>query len=220
MITQSQSLDYCNAVRLYAESNGFIAGPCFLVNGFGRPAPATYPNSSFGYETPTYFQNGVSDGQGGPAYFPTPATGVTSGKNMGNGSNSNAMVADPINAGTGNKYLQDVDYVGGEWLTFGRFYNSTPNVIGAYIGAYWRHSFDRTLVIIGNPATSIALIRPDGKQEVFTKTNGVWTTDADITDVLTEIDNTQGTATGYTVFVGSSRQIETYNTAGLLQEVA
>ncbi|HWX65314.1 MAG TPA: DUF6531 domain-containing protein [Rhodanobacter sp.] len=92
------------------------------------------------------------------------------------------MAGDPINTSTGNKYLQDDDYPDGGWLIFRRFYNSTPAVASTAMGAHWRHSFDRSLEILGTPASSIVLFRPDGKQETFTKANGIWMTDPDIPD--------------------------------------
>jgi YD repeat-containing protein len=130
----------------------------------------------------------------------------------------NPLVGDPINIATGYRYLQDDDYLASAWLTFRRFYNSGPFTL-AEMGPHWRHSFDRTLLISGSPATSIQMLRPDGKQETFTKTDGVWTTDSDIPDTLTENDNTQGTAVSYTFFVAALRQFETYNTAGLLHTI-
>jgi RHS repeat-associated protein len=55
--------------------------------------------------------------------------------------------------------------------------------------------------------------------ETFTKTNAVWTSDADVNDVLTEIDNAQGMATNYTVFVAAEHRTDTFNAAGLLQSI-
>ncbi|WP_266168928.1 RHS repeat-associated core domain-containing protein [Dyella subtropica] len=63
------------------------------------------------------------------------------------------------------------------------------------------------------------MFRPDGKQETFNKANGQWTADPDVPDVLTETDNAQGVATGFTVFVAALRHFETYDTNGLLQAV-
>lgn len=129
------------------------------------------------------------------------------------------MAGDPINTSTGNKYLQDDDYLGGNWLTFRRFYNSSPVVESNSMGAHWRHSFERSLEMVGNPVTAIVMLRPDGKQETFTKANGVWTGDPGFVDVLIETDNAAGIATSYEVFIGALRHFETYTTAGLLQSV-
>lgn len=129
------------------------------------------------------------------------------------------MAGDPINTSTGNKYLQDDDYLGSTWLTFRRFYNSHAAVASTAMGAHWRHSFDRSLEIIGTPATSIVMFRPDGKQETFTKISGEWASDPDISDIVMETDDAQGVATGYTVFIAALHHFETYDTSGLLQAV-
>jgi RHS repeat-associated protein len=137
------------------------------------------------------------------------------------------MAGDPINTSTGNKYLQDDDYSDGGWLTFRRFYNSMSSVASIAMGVDWRHSFDRSLQLSNTgstpettlPPNAAVLFRPDGKQETFTKTNGIWATDPDISDVLVENDNTQGVATSYTVFIAALQRFETYDTTGLLQTV-
>jgi YD repeat-containing protein len=134
--------------------------------------------------------------------------------------NGAPIVGDPINSSTGNKYLQDDDYLGNSWLMFRRFYNSSAAVASSVMGVHWRHSFDRSLEMLGTPATSITAFRPDGKQEIFNKVNGIWATDPDISDQLVENDNTQGVATSYTLFVAALHHFETYDaTTGLLQSV-
>lgn len=111
------------------------------------------------------------------------------------------MAGDPINASTGNKYLQDDDYTTSAWLTFRRFYSSNSAVNSTAMGTQWRHSFDRSLEMLGTTNSAITMLRPDGMQEIFTKTNGVSVTDPNIADQLVENDNTQGVATSYTLFV-------------------
>ncbi|GLQ45656.1 type IV secretion protein Rhs [Dyella lipolytica] len=100
-----------------------------------------------------------------------------------------------------------------------RFYNGVAPSVPTAIGPRWRQSFDRSLEITGSPATSIVVARPDGFQETFTKTNGVWTSDPDINDNLTETDNSSGVATSYTVFIAGLRHYETYSASGVLQTV-
>ena len=152
----------------------------------------------------------------------------------GNGSSpavkSNGVFAgDPINTSTGNVFRQDDDYRSNDWLTFRRFYNSlsvTPHVtptggIGAVgsIGSNWSHSFQKTLTLTTIGIASIEAARPDGRIETFAKSGSQWTADADIPDMLTETDNAQGVATGYTLFVADLHHFEIYNAAGLLQQV-
>jgi len=138
------------------------------------------------------------------------------GKNNGK---AGPLVGDPINSSTGNKYSEESDYLGDQWLSFSRFYNSSLATNSTAVGNQWRHSFDRALAISVSPVTSITAFRPDGKYETFTKKNGVWATDPDINDVLIETDNAQGVATSYTVFIAASRQYENYATTGRLQTV-
>ena len=150
--------------------------------------------------------------------------GSGSGKN-GNADGSScaeamgsAKVGDPIDAGTGSFYLQEDDYVASYWLTFRRFYNSSGAVAPANLGFRWRHSFDRSLRLIGTPVATIIMLRPDGKQETFIKSGSAWTTDLPV-DQLTEIRDGQGAVTGYSVFIGGSRETETYDSTGKLVQV-
>jgi len=148
---------------------------------------------------------------------------VGAGANGGDGegnqpSDAAPLVGDPIDASTGNKFLQQDDYVQNKWLTFRRFYNSSGLVNSSYIGYQWRHSFDRSLKLIGKPITSLILLRPDGTTESFTKVSGVWTSALASVDQLTETDSA-GVATGYTVHIGANRHTETYDPTGKLLTV-
>ena len=159
---------------------------------------------------------GSAGGGGGSG---TGGDGTSSGATCPD-ANGAPMQGDPINTSTGNKYLQDDDFIDNEWLTFRRFYNSTIAVVSTSMGTQWRHSFDRSLEISGSTAMPVVAFRPDGKQEIFTKNNGVWVADPDIADQLVENDNAQGVATSYTLFVSALRHFETYSAAtGLLQSV-
>jgi len=153
-----------------------------------------------------------------------------SGSASGGGANGNAdgsscaeavgaaKVGDPIDAGTGSYYLQEDDYTASYWLTFRRFYNSSGAVAPANLGFRWRHSFDRSLLLVGSPVTTIIMLRPDGKQENFTKPGNAWVTDLPV-DQLTEIRDGQGVVTGYSAFIGGSRETETYDSTGKLIQV-
>ncbi|MGO4503838.1 RHS repeat-associated core domain-containing protein [Dyella sp. 2YAF14] len=135
----------------------------------------------------------------------------------GKPSSGTPMAGDPINTFSGNAYLQEEDYSSDQWLTFRRFYNSYNVVASAAMGLQWRHSFDRSLDISGTPATDIVVLRPDGTQEFFTKTNGQWNTGFDSADTLAEIDDGQGNPIGYTVFLAALGHVEAYDANGLLQ---
>lgn len=157
-------------------------------------------------------------------YATTYSNNLGNGINGGDGegdqvSDAAPNVGDPVNASSGNKYLKQDDYLGTPWLTFRRFYNSSSAQSPAAMGIQWRHSFDRSLAFVGSPASTILMYRPDGSKETFTKVNGSWTAALTYVDQLTEIDNAQGVAIGYTVFIGSNRHTEAYSTAGLLLSV-
>ena len=132
---------------------------------------------------------------------------------------SSTKVGDPIDVGTGNDYLQEDDFLDNDWLTLRRFYNSTPIVAPTNIGMNWRHSFDRSLELGAPPLATISLLRPDGRQYTFTKAGGVWTSDADVSDTLTEQDGANGSPIGFTVIIASLHHTELYSASGLLQSV-
>ncbi|URL59855.1 RHS repeat protein [Luteibacter flocculans] len=163
------------------------------------------------------------DGGLGSARSGTGSGGTASG-NANGSSCAEAMgasvVGDPIDASTGNFHLQEDDFDGGPWLTFRRFYNSNGATAPATMGFRWRHVFDRSLSITGAPATSIVVLRPDGKQATYTRSDSAspWTTDMP-TDVLTDKQDQQGQTIGYSLFVGGTRQTETYDLTGRLISV-
>lgn len=223
-LTQWPSYAYCTyELALYGPNSS--NGGEVATETMDSPCGGTQPF----YATAYTYDPGKNAGDGGGCNGGEGRDGGGSGSGAGgNGNSSGAscvdskgapMAGDPINTSTGNKYLQDDDYTASAWLTFRRFYNSSSAVASTAMGAHWRHSFDRSLEILGTPASTIVMFRPDGKQITFTKTGGKWITDPDIPDVLTETDNVQGVATGYAVFIAALRQLETYDTSGLLQSV-
>jgi RHS repeat-associated protein len=130
------------------------------------------------------------------------------------------MEADPVNLAIGNKFQQDTDLELGPWLTFRRFYNSNDGVISATLGAHWRHSYDRSVQVINGDTGQRAIVtRPDGKRETFTKQDGQWTTSPIVSDVLVELEDTEGKVSGYSLFVAGTRQFETYSLRGLLESI-
>ncbi len=171
------------------------SGYCGVSGSNNEPIYGSLPNQTPGANKPG------GDGLGGPA------------------PDSSPYIGDPIDASSGNKYQQEDDYLDNRWLTFRRFYNSsTPETEVTEMALGWRHSFDRSLAFSGSPITTIVMSRPDGSTETFTKASGVWTTTLTV-DTLTETDNAQGVATGYAVFIGGSRDTETYDTTGKLLQV-
>jgi YD repeat-containing protein len=124
---------------------------------------------------------------------------------------------DPINLGTGNEYRDEIDEAEGD-LSLHRYYNSDASVASAHIGAHWRHSFDRSLEYlpaVDTPPGAVVL-RPDGRQVVFTLTSGVWTPDLDVPDQLTQQVNGSDTLLGWTFTDAATRNVEGYDANGNL----
>ena len=169
------------------------------------------------------YTNGLNYGDGGNCNGGDGTDPLTNDNSNNSGSGSSATAdpincatlngattaGDPINFATGNYYLQEDDYVASKWLRFSRFYNSQSELSGS-VGANWTDSFDKSLVITGSPATNITMFRPDGKFETFSKSNGVWSPSVGITDSITEVDNADGVATQYVVFLPALKHHETY----------
>ncbi|TCV94944.1 RHS repeat-associated protein [Luteibacter rhizovicinus] len=127
------------------------------------------------------------------------------------------QAGDPINTATGNKYIQEDDFTPDPWLTFRRFYNSSPSGISTSMGSRWSHSFNRSLSRYSDGAPTLVVNRPNGVRETFQKTSGAtWTTTANNPDLLTETDDSQGHAIGYTLSVAALHHSETYSADGRL----
>lgn len=135
------------------------------------------------------------------------------------------MVGDPINASNGNKFLQEDDYLDGGYIDFRRFYNSSPTVAAGSLGSNWRHTFDRSLAVVsskdqsGVSSTFIVSLRPNGQRNSFTQQAGSWSASVDNPDVLVEVKDTQGVLQGYQLTVASTRNVELYNSSGVLQSI-
>jgi len=115
----------------------------------------------------------------------TPNQPVTGEKEFGCAGDSNT-VGNPCNATTGNKYQNETDYSGGV-LTWSRHYNSGSNLNGP-LGFGWSHDFNRQLDI--QDVDSLAMRRGSGQVLRFTRSNDLWSSDADVDPLL--INNVNG----------------------------
>jgi RHS repeat-associated protein len=147
-------------------------------------------------------------------------------------------LGDPCDAGTGNESHVETDYTGtGSFpLTFSRTYNSqiTGN---SHLGFNWTSNYGdpaavNVLSVTTQATPNFAQVpRPDGRTLTFRLVNGIWTSDADITDTLaqtasgwtyTRRDGTVETYDNTTNSVGNStgRLIAITNPAGLTQTLS
>ncbi|MBB6248265.1 RHS repeat-associated core domain-containing protein [Rhodanobacter sp. A1T4] len=198
--------------------------------------PARNPDQGSGYSLPTGqfpVVYGVTFNCSNPSR-PTssPCVSYNPVKNLGCGcskSPTNPYIGEPINVATGDTYVEQEDFAQGD-LSLRRYYNSDPNVRAAHSGLQWLNTYDRSLlfsVATTNTATDTPLSpaevmaqRQDGQELVFNKVNGVWKSDADINDVLTEVDDSNGYVLSWTLFDATTRRYETYSSMGALLSVA
>jgi RHS repeat-associated protein len=112
----------------------------------------------------------------------------------------------PCNAATGNKFETEPDATGG--LPFTRYYNSQYTAdIGFGFG--WTSSLSSRKLSIN--ASTVQILRADGKGEVFTCSTSACLGDADTHLTLSK------DASGYTLAVNPSGVTERYDTTGKLQ---
>lgn len=122
---------------------------------------------------------------------------------------------DPIDPGTGNEFLSEVDYQAppGSRLSLVRYYNSSNYAAaGEHFSQRWRHSFEYRLIKQGG---AVKLQRPDGSVKTFGGSYGV---DADENGVLDEIIDATGIQTGWT-YDDLTDQVETYDLLGKLTRI-
>ncbi|RUL79924.1 hypothetical protein EKH80_01665 [Dyella choica] len=139
------------------------------------------------------------------------------------------MDGDPVNLVIGNTYAEQDDFTQGD-LALSRYYNSDPNVRGGHSGVQWLTNYDRSLsfnssgidALSGRPSspTKVTVQRQNGQELTFNKVNGVWQGDADVSNVLTETDDSSGYVLSWTLFISATRQYETYSPMGSLLSVS
>ena len=148
-------------------------------------------------------------------------------KNAGASCNS---VGNPINAGTGNKFQPETDYVGqGVFpLILTRSYNSvlsrynTGWVFPSNWGRQWIGNYSQKVAYDPNSGTqpTAMLYRPNGQLLYFKQTTtGIFTPDADIHDKLIQL-TANGVITGWKYTVASNQNTETYDASGKLLSIS
>lgn len=119
---------------------------------------------------------------------------------------NNSTDGNPCDASTGNKFQTESDYQSNT-LNFVRYYNSLHNV-QSILGKQWTHHYLASISI----GETIQVNRYDGKVLEFTNASGNWTSDADISETLTQVSS-------YWEFKTANDAIELYNNAGQLIKI-
>jgi YD repeat-containing protein len=168
--------------------------PIVLGKAFECPSGSSYDASTGACETPK--SNGASC-----------AVGTI---NAGN----------PINAGTGNKWLRETDLAGtSSGLAFERYYNASSTANSSAIGFGWVHTYSRSILVLPS-GTSLKVYRQDGKTYSFNRnTAGLWTTEADVPERLDELKDSNGIRTGWR-YTTADQMTETYEASGKLITLA
>ena len=136
----------------------------------------------------------------------------------------------PIHISTGNKYLNEKDYVasGNGNLNLVRFYNNQNNAARSTFGTAWRHGYDsyitprfyRTSRFSSGDPSIVLAVRANGNAYAFTVNGTIYTSqDADVADTLTAIVGVNGVVTGWTYRVAADDSVETYNAIGKLVSI-
>jgi len=149
-----------------------------------------------------------------PAGAPSPPQcfRVGSPKNAGC---SDAACGNRVNPRTGNRFQAETDLQkpGAGSLRFERYYNSAVEAVDGRLGGYWQHTYTSRILINGTKAT---YYRNDGKQLGFTLQGGVWTGDAGVADILSEIKDPNQIRTGWTLRRAAKDDLESYDASGNL----
>jgi RHS repeat-associated protein len=139
---------------------------------------------------------------------------------------------DPVDNATGNLYSEESDWQGsGPFpLEMKRSYNSLFSVaanesysaMGNYVspvGTDWIFSYGAQIVFTAGPApTKVMALRPDGQVLNYKLINGVWASDADINESLTEQTNASGAPAGW-ILVTEELATERYDATGRLLSI-
>ena len=122
----------------------------------------------------------------------------------------------PIRIGTGNKWLIETDIAIYSGISFTRHYNLSDFNGGSIIGKGWLHSYAMS---VASSQTDASVFRADGKLYSYSLVNSLWTTDTDITDVLTELKDSGGIRIGWTYKIDATGEVETYDANGKLVSI-
>jgi YD repeat-containing protein len=135
-----------------------------------------------------------------------------------NGSTCGVDVANPINAGTGNKWQHETDFSGETFgLTFDRYYNASTTASPSNLGAGWSHAYTRSSTVQSSDSW-VTVRRNDGKAYNFQQSAGLWVADADVPDRLEELKDSANVRIGWR-YTTADKSVETYTATGHLTSI-
>lgn len=178
--------------------SGSIANPYSRGQVYANSGFESYPVYDYAFRT---YAEGISD------------------KNLGEP--CNGAVGNPVNAGTGNKFSAEVDYVSNSVfpLQIARYYNSQANS-ASVLGSKWLLNLDRRLSSSGAQNLEVITVqRQDGKRYDFKKINNAWQAEGDVFEKLNELTNSSGIRTGWRL-TAADDSVEQYDAGGKLISTA
>lgn len=133
------------------------------------------------------------------------------------------LIGNPINLALQAKYQTETDYRSGaaSKLQFKRSYISKglSRQIPA-IGQNWWHNYSRHISLsVGFSFSTAFVFRPNGRTLSFNSKGANWVTDADISDRLIRLTDSQGVDIGWQYFDARSNETEEYDIEGKLTKI-
>lgn len=119
----------------------------------------------------------------------------------------------PIDVTAGSKYQREEDFasnISGLGVTRHYSFNGSLSTTlrDRVLGAGWRHSYDRYIMVTHSPSLSTAFVyRPEGRALYFTEIDGVWTPDGDVHEQLVRLADSEGEHTGWVYSIDGSDEI-------------
>jgi RHS repeat-associated protein len=197
-------------------STGTITGPSGCNGGTFTYGAIYYTLTSATAMTDSFSATWNGDGRTSPEGGTFSLVAFDLAKNNGDcGCNT---AGNPVNAGTGNKYEAQTDFVGAPntGLELRRYYNSMATVAAGAFGANWSSTFQRSISVVSAGSVVQANLA-DGRVETFTYTSGAYVGDPDVVDRLYPVP-ASGTQTGWQL-VRADDSVEAYTLAGLLSTI-
>lgn len=125
----------------------------------------------------------------------------------------------PINFGTGNKYLFEQDFYSAGGLQLDRHYNSYESVGRISLGLGWHLSYDRHVEAIVGSQYDMIVTRQDAKRLRFKKVDGQWIAEVGVSDALIEQHDNDGVRLGFVFKPSDGLSSEFYDASGALTHI-
>ncbi|WNC69620.1 RHS repeat-associated core domain-containing protein [Thalassotalea nanhaiensis] len=206
-----------NSIEATTNFNGIAR--VFFESGSNHGTYIIKATSYWAPESPIEFQVTVKEGKDPNKEEDILTELLEPGRNLGKPKQCDALVGNPINVITGNKFQQEIDYQGKGFmpLEFIRYYNSHSNSSSGF-GLKWSHSYSRYITstteeVNGLEKTVAKLYRDNGQVVSFYQDRKSWyPVHADVRSQLTLASKKWRYTTEQNI-------VEVYNQQGQLESI-